>query len=86
MASTGKPIAVGLTLAIGRIAPLAIRRSTRLRAVGSDTPRARAMLAYERRAFGRSRRTMRRSRSSIATVPNGVCPALIMARLLSDES
>ena len=38
-------MAAGLTLAIGKMAPLLIRRSTRLRTVGSDTPTARAMLA-----------------------------------------
>jgi hypothetical protein len=53
IASTGKPMAAGLTRAIGRIAPFAIRRSTRLRTVGSETSMARAMLAYERRASAR---------------------------------
>ena len=57
-------------------------RSTRLRTVGSETPMARAMLAYERRALGRSSFMMRRSSSSISTVPNGACPALIMELLL----
>ena len=45
MASTGNPIAAGFTLAIGKIAPLLMSRSTRLRTVGSDTPTSRAMLA-----------------------------------------
>src|SRR5664279_1197171 len=79
IASTGKPITAGFTLAIGKMAPFLTMRSTRLRTVGSETPTARAMLAKERRALGRSSRMMRRSSSSISIVPNGACPALIMA-------
>ena len=82
MASTGKPMAAGLTLAIGKMAPLVMRRSTRLRTVGSETPMAREMLAYERRALGRSSLMMRRSSSSIVIVPKGACPALIMTMVL----
>ena len=74
MASTGKPMAAGLTLAMGKMAPFLIMRSTRLRTVGSETPMARAMLAYERRAFGRSSRMMRRSSSSISMRPKGRLP------------
>ena len=69
MASTGKPMTAGFTPAIGRMAPLLMSRSTRLRTVGSDTPRSRAMLAYERRELGRSNRMMRRSSSSISIDP-----------------
>ena len=78
MASTGRPMAAGLTPAMGKMAPFLMSRSTRLRTVGSDTPMLRAMLAYERRELGRSRPMMRRSSSSMSMLPNGAWPKRIM--------
>ena len=57
-ASTGKPMAAGLTRTVTYAAPLPTIRSSRWRTVGCETPTARAMSAFERRPSSRSSRRM----------------------------